>query len=248
MPTEGQITRFLAAFCDAVPAAIGPVRSARRYMLEIAGDLGAILVHAGYSADALAMILRQKLPVINEFWMPGPFSRNAQREMPHNLYTGINRLRAALEKKPVEAHARGVPYAFGSPPETGTPATTIALEYGAPYAVRYRYDATRRWYLRDQDGQPHLDVDGKPIAPVSILVMFVHWWQVKDKGIDSSKIDLTGTGRLVILTRGRLAEGTWTRFAGAPLGLQDAVGRPVVLPRGPVWIELFPTDRPFSAH
>ena len=248
MPTEGHITRFLAGFCDAGPPAIGPVRSARRYMLEIARDLGAILVHAGYSAEALAMILNQKLPVINEFWTPGPFWRDTQRQMPHNLYTGMNRLRTALDKKPVDARPRGVPYAFGNPPETGTPATTIALDYAPPYAVRYLYDATRRWYLREQDGQPHLDVDGKPIAPVSIVVMFIQWSQVRERGIDSSKIDLEGTGRLALLTRGRLIEGTWTRFAGAPLSLQDAAGGPLVLPRGPVWIELFPADRPFSAH
>lgn len=248
VPTEGQITRFMAAFCDAVPAVVGPVRSARRYMLEIAGDLGGILVHAGYSAEAQAMIVRQKLPVINEFWTPAPFWRDARRQMPHNLYTGIDRLQAALEKNPIEARPRGVPYAFGTPDEAGTPATSIALEYASPYSVQYRYDASRRWYLRAQDSEPHLDADGKPIAPASVLVMFVHWSQARERGIDSSRIDLTGTGRLAIATRGRLTEGVWTRGAGGPLLLQDAAGRPVVLPRGPVWIELFPTSRPFSAH
>ena len=248
MPTEGQITRFLAGFCDEGPATVGPIRSARRYMLEIARDLGGILVHAGYSAEALAMIREQKLPVINEFWTPGPFWRDATRQMPHNLFTGMDRLRAALDKKPIDAHPRAVPYAFGTPAESGTPATVIELDYASPYGVRYQYDSMRRSYLREQDAQTHIDAAGTPIAPVSILVMFVRWSQVREHGIDTSKITLDGTGRLVILRRGRMSEGTWTRFGGAPLGLQDASGGPVVLPRGPVWIELFPVDRPFSTH
>jgi hypothetical protein len=248
VPTEGQITRFLAAFCDATPAVVGPVRSARRYMLEIAGDLGGILVHAGSSAEALDLIVRQRLPVINEFWTPGPFWRDEKRAMPHNLYTGVDRLQAALDKRPVEARPRGVPYAFGRPPETGEPATTIALDYAPPYSVEYRYDASRGWYLRQEDGQPHIDADGKPVAPVSVLVMFVRWWQTREHGIDSSKIDLVGTGRLAIATRGRLIDGAWTRGPGGPLTLRDAAGGSVVLPRGPVWIELFPAGRSFSAH
>ncbi len=248
MPTEGRITRFLTAFCDAAPKVVGPVRSARRYMLEIVTDLGGILVHAGYSAEALAMIRNQKISVINEFWTPGPFWRDGQRQMPHNLYTGIDRLHAALEKKPVDARPRGVPYTIGNPPDAGAPAEAITLDYGPLYAVQYRYDPGRRWYLREQDGRPHVDTDGKPIAPVSILVMFVHWWQVQENGIDSSKIDLSISGRLAILTRGRLVEGTWSRSASEPLTLRDAAGRPVVLPRGPVWIEVFPNDRPFSAQ
>lgn len=248
MPTEGQITRFVAGFCDEGPTMVGPVRSARRYMLEIARDLGGILVHAGYSTEALTMIREQKLPVINEFWTPGPFWRDATRDMPHNLYTGMDRLRAALEKRPIETQPRAAPYAFGNPAESGTPATTIDLDYAAPYGVRYRYDPTRRWYLREQDGQTHVDASGTPIAPVSVVVMFVRWSQVRERGIDSSKITLEGTGRLAVLTRGRITEGTWTRFGGAPLSLQDADRAPLVLPRGPVWIELFPVDRPFSAH
>jgi len=50
------------------------------------------------------------------------------------------------------------------------------------------------------------------------------------------------------ISGGRLTEGTWTRSAQGPMSLQQASGGPVVLPRGSVWIELFPVDRPFSAQ
>ncbi len=247
VPTEARITRFLAAFCDAAPTTVGPVRSVRRYMVDIASDLGAILVHAGYSGEALAHIRGRKIPVINQFWAPEPFWRDGTRRMPHNLYTGVDRLRAHLQKDPIALAPRGVPYAFGRPTSQGVRAGTVTLDYGPLYAARYRYDAQRRRYMREQDGRPHLDAGGRPIAPTSVLVLFIRWWDVEEAGGPSSKIDLTGSGRLVVLAGGRLTEGTWSRSAVGPLALQVG-GGPVVLPRGPVWIELFPLDRPFSVQ
>jgi len=254
MPTEARITRFMAAYCDAAPTVIGPVRSVRRYMLDIATDLGAVLVHAGSSAEALVQIRRRGIPVINEFWTSGPFWRDAARQMPHNLYTSMDRLRAALEKQPVAARPHGVPYAFAAPgpPASGEPdgslAMTATLDYGAPYSVRYQYDVARRRYAREQDGRPHVDANGRSISPVSVLVVFVQWSEVWERGEPSSRINLTSGGRVAILTGGRLHEGTWIRSAQGPMSLQRADGGLVVLPRGPVWIEMFPVDRPFSTQ
>ncbi len=245
VPTEARITRFLASFCDAVPTVVGPVRSVRRYMLEIAVDLGAILVHAGHSAEALGHIRARKIPVINQFWAPAPFWRDDARRMPHNLYTGVDRLRDQLESHPIGLRPRGVPYAFGQLPPGGVRATTVTLDYGPPYAVRYRYNALRRRYGREQDGRPHLDAVGKSITPTSVLVLFVRWWDIREPSGPSSKIELVGNGRLAVLADGRLIEGTWSRPNLGPLVLRVG-GAPVVIPRGPVWIELFPADRPFA--
>lgn len=245
VPTEARITRFLAAFCDSVPKVVGPVRSVRRYMLEISVDLGAILVHAGHSAEALGHIRARKLPVINQFWVPTPFWRDSARRMPHNLYTGVDRLRAQLESHPIGLRPRGVPYAFGQLPAGGVRATTVTLDYGPLYAVRYRYNALRRRYGREQDGRPHVDAEGKSIAPTSVLVLFVRSWDIREPTGPSSKIELVGGGRLAVLADGRLIEGTWSRTNPGPLVLR-VNGAPVVIPRGPVWIELFPIDRPFS--
>ncbi|MGQ0551473.1 MAG: DUF3048 domain-containing protein [Armatimonadota bacterium] len=247
VPTEARITRFLATFCDAVPRAVGPVRSVRRYMLDIAVDLGAILVHAGYSGESLAHIRARKIPVINQFWTPGPFWRDDARRMPHNLYTGVDRLRAELESHPIGLRPRGVPYAFGQPSTGGARATAVTLDYGPLYAVRYRYDALRRRYTREQDGRPHVDANGRSIVPTSVLVLFVRWWEVQEPTGPSSKIELTGSGRLAVLAQGRLIEGTWSRAGLGPLALRVGT-EPVVIPRGPVWIELFPTDRPFTVQ
>jgi hypothetical protein len=253
MPTEGLITRFLLSYCDAGPTVVGPVRSARRYMLEIASDLGAVLVHAGSSAEALAMIRTQRLPVLNQFWTPEPFWRDASRQMPHNLYTGMDRLQAAMAGKPYGVQPSALPFGTDAPLEAdaangvpGAPATDVSLDFGPLYAVRYVYQAETKRYLRMQDGRPHLDAGGRQIAPTSVLVLFIRWSEIQVNDIPSSRIDLTGTGRLVMLHGGTSYEGTWTRPALGPLILRDAAGHPVTLPGGAVWIELFPTDRPFT--
>jgi hypothetical protein len=223
-------------------------------MLDIASDVGAILVHAGYSAEAQALIASRRLPVLNEFRTPEPFWRDPARQMPHNLYTSYDRLIAALAKKPmaVEKKGKGLPYTFsydGLPKSSkSTPAISVGLDYGPLYAVRYRYDASTRRYLREQDGQPHIDIGGRQIGPATVLTVFVRWHDILVNGSPSSKIDLEGDGPLAIITGGRLTEGRWSRPEGGPLALADRDGHRLVLPPGPVWIELFPVDQPFEVQ
>lgn len=251
LPTEARITRFLAAYCQQKPQVIGPVRSVRRYMLDIAADVGAILVHAGQSEEARRLIARQKVPTLNEFVRPEPFWRDAGRKMPHNLYTAYDRLRASLEKTPIKTVPRDLPYSFsydapGSAP--GAPAAVITLEYGPLYDVLYRYDASTHRYVREQDRRPHTDASGRQIAPASILVVFISWRDILVGGSPSSQIKMTGDGRLAIAAEGRLINGRWNRAEGGPMKLTTAEGRSVVLPPGPVWIEFFPDDRPFGVR
>jgi hypothetical protein len=171
--------------------------------------------------------------------------------MPHNLYTAYDRLRASLEKKPINAVSRGLPYSFSYdlPESPGhVPAAVVTLEYGPLYNVRYQYDTSTHRYLREQEGRPHADAGGRQIAPVSVLVVFIPWRDILVNGSPSSQIDLTGNGRLAIVTGGRLIEGTWSRVGGTPMKLATVDGGPIVLPPGPVWIELFPVGRPFEVR
>jgi hypothetical protein len=252
LPTEARITRFMAAFCQEAPKTIGPVRSVRKHMLDIASDVGAILVHAGYSEEARQLITRNSLPVINEFARPAPFWRDGGRQMPHNLYTGFDRLLEELEKRPIKAVEKTLPYAFSydgpAAATTPTPAAVVSLGYGPLYDVRWAYDPARHRYRREQAGKPHVDAEGQQITAGSVLVVFIRWRDVLVNGGPSSQIDLVGDGRLALVAGGRLVEGRWTRPVGGPLELADREGRPVVLPPGPVWIEWFPVDRPFEVQ
>lgn len=246
-PTEARITRFLAAYCREAPAVIGPVRSARPYMLELAADLGAILVHAGQSSEAMGMIASRRQAVLNQFWTPGPFWREASRPMPHNLYTSYARLLAAARQKPFPSpRPLPVTFAYESPPgwAEARRAAGAALDYGPLYGVRYEYRPARGRYARFQDGRPHTDADGAPVEPRSVVVLLVRWEGYLVRGEPASRLVLTGGGRMIVLTGGRVLEGAWQRPPGGPLALALADGGPPVLPPGPVWIELLPHDSP----
>lgn len=252
MATEARITRFAAAHCATTPAAAGPVRSARRYMLEIAGDLGAILVHSGQSNEAFSMIRSGGLPVINEFWTPDPFWRDASRRPPHNLYADLGRVRQAVRDKSMPVAAKRLPYSF-EPGQTasfrrGAPALELSLGYGPLYDVVYRYDSGQGRYLRAQHHRPHTDANGAQISAASVLTMFVPWRDVVVNGQPSSRIDYYGRGRLVIATAGRAVEGQWERFGPGRLALTDDREQSIVLPPGPVWIEMLPTGSPFEVR
>jgi hypothetical protein len=250
MATEARITRFMAAHCEATPSTIGPIRSARRYMLEIAGDVGAILVHSGQSNEAFDMIRTRGLPVINEFWTSEPFRREAARRAPHNLYADLGLLRQSAREKSVAAVPKGLPYrldpARATTLQRGVAALEVSLGYGPLYDVAYRYDAGQRRYLRSQHQKPHLDANGTQVSAASVLTMFVPWRDVLVNGQPSSRIDYYGRGRLVIAAAGRAVEGQWERLGA--LTLTDDQGQPLVLPPGPVWIELLPADSPFDVR
>jgi hypothetical protein len=252
LPTEARITRFMAAFCQEAPRTIGPVRSVRRHMLDIASDLGGILVHAGYSEEARQLIASNSLPVINEFARPAPFWRDGRRQMPHNLYTGFDRLLAELEKRPIKTPDKKLPYTFSYDGPAGattpTPANVVSLDYGPLYDVRWAYDPARHRYRREQAGKPHVDAEGREITAGSVVVVFIRWRDILLRSGPSSQIDLVGDGRLALVAGGRLTEGRWTRPVGGPLEFADYAGRHAVLPPGPVWIELFPVDRPFEVQ
>ena len=52
-PAEGGIPRYMMIFQDQVPAAVGPVRSARYYYIAWAAEWRAVYAHAGGSPQAL---------------------------------------------------------------------------------------------------------------------------------------------------------------------------------------------------
>jgi DUF3048 family protein len=189
--------------------------------------------------------------VINEFWTPDPFWRDGSRRAPHNLYTNVGRVRDVVREKAMTVSRTELPYRF-NPARTealeggGIPALELALGYGPLYDVVYRYDAERHRYLRSQHQQPHMDASGVQISAGSVLTMFVPWRDELVNGHPSSRIDYHGRGRLVIASAGRAVEGKWERFAAGHIALLDDRGESLVLPPGPVWIEMLPKDSPFE--
>ncbi|WP_458120099.1 DUF3048 domain-containing protein [Paenibacillus sp. Z6-24] len=98
---EGGITRLVAVYQSYHgDAAIGPVRSIRPYLITLGETVNGLLVHAGGSNDAYAILQNGGKEHLDEITnASAPFWRDSSRKAPHNLYTNEQKLRKAAADK-----------------------------------------------------------------------------------------------------------------------------------------------------
>jgi len=245
VPTEGMITRFLALFCNSGPDTLGPVRSLRLQFLTIAHDYGATIAHAGSSESALEALTRGGGPVINEFWSTRPFRRDHTRRMPHNMFTSVTQLREYV-RHPHPSADRLWDTADLAP---ATEAMTITMPYGRGFTTRFTYDPATGRYRRFSEGQASIDpLTGDPIEVAAVIVQYAKWWQVYEGPVLTSRMALTGEGKITVFAAGRQTDGTWRHpDLSRPTQFADLEGLPLRLPPGRVWICLLPPDRAAQA-
>ncbi|MFW6238009.1 MAG: DUF3048 domain-containing protein, partial [Halanaerobiales bacterium] len=95
---EGGITRLLALYWDDLPERIGPIRSARPYMIDIAREYNALMLHAGGSPEGLALLQEEDIESLDQMKRGSFYWRSSQRSSPHNLYTGASRLEDFIDE------------------------------------------------------------------------------------------------------------------------------------------------------
>jgi hypothetical protein len=241
VPTEAQIPRFLAVFRDAGPEEVGPIRSVRPAFLEIAEELGAVVVHAGQSVPAFLWIRSHRYPAINQFWVPQPFWRVRSRRMPHNLYGSVMRVRAVMaqrgyDRPPPSPQPAALPYVD---PE-GPAAARITIGFLRGFEAEFVYENGR--YIRFTAGRPHLDArTGSPVAVHAVIIQFVPWRGWRSGRVDVSEVGVVGEGKAFVFAFGRVVEARWMKPREAsPTAFVDRQGRGLRLPPGPLWVSLVP--------
>ncbi len=253
---EGGITRFLAFYLHTNSAAIGPVRSIRPYFLDLSMPLGAILAHVGGSRQALADIQALKPSAMNVDQMAkdSAFWRSDARKAPHNVYTGTSLIRAAsqaLGYEPARLSAE-TPASFsfcavGTEPNlpSAQSASRFSLLYAGGiggYTVTYDYDAESRQWMRYIGGQAHVDAaTGRQLRATTVIVQYVSSWVVPGDEEGRLELALTGSGKAKVFTLGKVSDASWTKSGRkSTIDFTDALGDPLTLPPGPVWILIVP--------
>jgi len=250
---EGGITRLIAIFQsdEAYDGAVGPIRSIRPYMIELAESYNAVIVHAGGSNDAYAILKRQKKEYLDEITNAGTwFRRDSSRKAPHNLYSDLPNLRAGAEKKGYPADVEIPAYLFLDDDGNGAPAGK-ALEIDIRfqlknYIVTYRYDAGKRQYLRFINGEPHTDlVSGEQLAATNVAVLGASHKVLDDEG--RLAVDLDSGGPAMLFRHGEAIECTWVRDAGGVIRLMKD-GAELPFARGTVYYHLVPDPKSVADH
>ncbi|WP_248929815.1 DUF3048 domain-containing protein [Paenibacillus hamazuiensis] len=258
---EGEITRFLAVYQSKSPQVIGPVRSIRPYFVEIGTGLDALIVHAGWSQDAMDLIAQRKLDHLDEVYGDGAYYwRSTERKMPHNLYTSMEKIRQGAANKKFRTEWNGPQLTFAASPGTAAPsaaakagadparpaqgtetktANKVTIPYIRGYNVSYQYDAASGKYKRFMEGQAHVDKEtGEQLTATNILIC-----ESKHQVIDKEgrrQVDVFGPGKGYLVQAGTLQEVTWQEKDGIIRAFSG--GKELPLLPGQTWIQIVPED------
>jgi len=249
-PVESNISRFLAIFSpDNLPNKIGPIRSARPYLAELADEYRAIFIHAGGSPEALTDISNNLYQIndVNGITADGVyFWRDAVRAAPFNLYTSSQNISKFASDNNIDNTADFSSWIFKDEP-TEKPTLTAKVisidNKSAGYfeSITWRYDETKSCYLKylvnNDTDQTYVDDQGNQICTKNLILQYTSVTTIDQIG--RKKIDLDNGGTAKVYQDGQEIDGTWqkkndrTRF-------YESSGQEIELLRGNTWVEIMP--------
>ncbi|MBL7141828.1 DUF3048 domain-containing protein [Patescibacteria group bacterium] len=258
-PVEADLTRLLAIFNqDSLPDKIGPVRSARPYLADLAEEYGALFVHAGGSPDFLKEMDQNNYQVadLDEIGQDGDyFWRAWQRQKPHNLYISKQSISQVIENKKLANVlkpdfikwpstkvnlVRGKNFKFLEEQisdEVGPHQTTeiIKIDYQEP--VIWQFDKDLQAYLRFQNGQSFVGENEEQIQAKNLIIQKTEIVVLDEIG--RRFIKTTGQGQAFIFQKGFLIQGEWQRSEpGQRTKFYNLQGREIEFLPGLIWIEI----------
>lgn len=249
---EGGITRLIAVFqsTDALADSIGPIRSIRPYLIDIADSYGAVMAHAGASNDGYDILQHQGKPYLDEISNAGSyFWRSKERKAPHNLYSSLEKLRTGAGQKKYSMEKQVPPYIFAEAgsTETGVPAAGITISFLLKnYNVGYIYDSAAGLYKRSIGDKPHIDLNNnEQLSGTNLVVLGADHTTMDNEG--RLAVDLTEGGSAILFQKGIAIDAEWVR---APDGMIRIVKDGAELPfvPGKTFFHIVPNKPTFKEH
>lgn len=248
---DGYETRYMLVFGEGDTGEIGPVRSARFYMVQWAQEVEAALAHYGGDRRTRRYISthRSQFTDVDGMGRGNPaYHRIKSRKAPHNAYTSTKELRRVALRlggpRTMDEDLYRRP--FRDPSETFERGASQSIRI--PYrtnVITYRFDRDANRYLRSIDGEPHIDpADDKRVTTTNVVVLFQRFRIDTRIEPGRSRPDITtvGTGKAWIFNEGHLVKGSWRKRSDTgPTRLYDADGVEIELVRGRTFFQVVPT-------
>ena len=244
-PVEAGITRFIAVYQCQDASRIEPVRSGRLTDPDILRQFGRpIFSYAGGVQQVYQKVAAAHLHDVN-FNKPGAmdhvYFRDPARLAPHNLWTSTRGL-----YKFAHVHD-GMPtpvFTYSRKRLHGQKISGIHLPFSSDSDVYWRWDSSKKVWLRFHGTEPHLLSDGTQVSATNVVVqeVKVYMTNIHDvNGVPSPEVVATGTGKAYVLRGGRVVQGTWKRPSLADITkFYDRSGNQIPLAPGTTWVELLP--------
>lgn len=254
---EGGITRLVAIFqsTDALANTIGPIRSNRAYLIDIADSYGAIMVHAGGSPEAYGILQKQGKPYLDEITNAGSYYwRSKDRKAPHNLYSNLEKLRQGADKKGYRSDLPVPVYPFAAEgaiagiedPNSESAANIDITFLMKDYKVGYIYDGTSGIYNRFINDQPHVDMNNNEQLAAANLVII----ETRHKTLDNVgrlSVDLESGGAGYLFQKGLKIDIEWVRSPDGMVRFTRA-GKEISFVPGKTYIHVVPNRPALSDH
>ncbi|MBR5410599.1 MAG: DUF3048 domain-containing protein [Clostridia bacterium] len=246
---EGGISRMLWIYADSstVPEYVGPVRSARHDIVELARGWDLVFVHCGGSTEGLALISTygSALSDFDVMTHSACTYRASTRDvaLEHRLVLVGSKLRTELVNYGVDTEAdpeKRTPLSFTKPeaPRTlaGGESQGVHFEYSGAYTYDFTYDAAAGTYLRAINGKPMTDEFSVNCVYDNVIVLYVDM-QSRNDSSGHQDLLLENGGSGLYFCGGRYEEIKWEKGEGAdPLKLLTSDGEPLTLNPGRSYI------------
>ncbi|MFW5991857.1 MAG: DUF3048 domain-containing protein, partial [Halanaerobiaceae bacterium] len=207
---EGGITRLMALYWDEIPEKIGPVRSARPYMINITEEYRGLLLHAGASPAGFSLLAENVVDHLDQITKGEYYWRTSDSKAPHNLYTGKKMLEDYLVKLPERKYEPRFSFQYISVVEPGmNKADIIKIPFLGKNKVIYKYDKNKNRYYRYHNSinNPHNVSNDKQLAAENILIQYVKTEVIDNVG--RLEIELENRGKAMLIRDGIVVEGYW---------------------------------------
>lgn len=256
IPEEGGITRVMAVYQDITDIGnIGTIRSTREYYLFLAMGLDAIMIHAGCSDSATAILEETGYGTLDFMSHGSLYWRDAYRRdnvgTEHSLYTSSDNIQNYLADttsiRTVHEEGFSYPYTFteDGTPVDGEPAREISVSFSGYKQTDFVYDEATKTYSVFAYGDPYVDdTTDTQVAVTNVIVIPTK--QSTKEGSSLQEFDLSsGTGYYAC--GGQYIPITWEKGDTYEcLRFYRADGTPLDLGVGTSYICICGLDRPIS--
>ena len=247
MLAEGEGTRLLALYQSEMPETVGPIRSARKYFIDVAKGLDAFYIAHGYSPEAKTMLNKGTVDHINGMQYDGVyFKRASHRKAPHNSYLSQENFELAAEKLKLDLEADDfVAYSFYENDENvkigmAAPAINVKISNAKSYQSRFVYVEAEGTYERLQGGSFTIDEQSDERVAIANLLFFEIPHRVVDQD-GRRELNLTVGGRAYIAQNGMMREVEWENRNGQLVAIESD-GSDVLLVPGQTWVHFVPAN------